>query len=194
MPLKPLPIFLLLLACAGCAIFGGGKHLPPVRQIADQLDDVPLGTALADIPCLSSNQPGPLNQVTPIGVLGFLIVDPTVKKEHIYLYRLKPANIILSLTGDDYYVGVPVGENEAIDSFNGQVTAFFDASNHYLGYYAWSGYEALGDSEERFNRELYNFTNTGMAKACDLEKTTRKMPSYEMRNAVHLPLSQHLPQ
>lgn len=194
MRLKLLPAFLLLLTCAGCAIFGSGNHLPPVRQVADQLDNVPPGTAIADIPCLSSNYPSSPKRITPFDVLSFLIVDPTRKKNCTYLYRLKPADIVLSLTEDDYYVYLPVEENESIDSFNGQVTAFFDASNHYLGYYAWSDWKASEDSDQRFSRELCNFTNTGMAKACNLEKTTRDMRTEEMKRLIRLPLSQHLAQ
>jgi hypothetical protein len=193
--MKAISAFLCLLLCAGCGILESNyeKSIPFVRQVADELDKVPTGIAAANIPCVSSNYLNNRKQIAPLDVLKLLIVDPTAKPPSIYLYRIRPGGVILTLNESDYLVDLPVREG-LDDKYNGQVTAFFDSSNNFLGYYAWSVYQALGDSQERFGKEMYSFTNSDMAKECRFEKTTRTMPTEVMKRLIRLPLSEHLAQ
>jgi hypothetical protein len=172
-------------------LLGTNHHYPSVRHVADQLDNVPLGTDWSNMPCVYTNCSLPVKRVTCFDVVKCLIIDPTKNPKWIFLYRVKPAAAMMSLTEDDSVVDLMVEEGDN-DNYNGQVTAFFDASGHYLGYYAWSSYKPEGDSEARFQNEMDNFAKTGMDKECKIEKTSREMSGDEMRRIFQLPLSKHL--
>ena len=186
----------LLLVSSGCSIF---DNRPRIKEVANKLDAIPVGTPLDQIPWLVQisylNNPEVDNfhQIPPKDVFTFLWENPVKKNSIDTLYRQVPSGILIYVTTNDYELTPPViedGDNDWLsdDAPFGQLAVFFDSEQKYKGYFAWSwGFGACKDSKERMETERKKFVDSGTIKWSEYAQNVVDTDHFSKKMEQHVP-------
>jgi len=177
-----------LLICAGCGMTRPANGLPVVKEVADVVDNIPLGTSITNMPVLQNNLDDNMTRVTTFDVQSCLLINPLEQNLRIVLYRQKPSGVIMTLDESDYVVNVPVIERGDFDGF---IFAFFDSEHKYIGYLAWSDYGRFKDPAARLEAEKKAFVDAGLDKECEFFKKNANKPKIVRQVLFKLPLSRN---
>src|SRR6266849_5558563 len=182
---------LLLLASGGCYILGLGSGLT-AKEIADRLEQYPIGTSYQDI---IQSFPGITKRAAELTNVGihvhrWLLANPYDDGwRDLTIYRQYPSGILLDLKETDIWFAPRIR-----DEFNSSavLAVFFDSKMRYKGYFTDSSSWRSKDSKERFEAEKKRYRILGFiaesARAYESVKTIGGEPEAS-KNLPKLPLS-----
>ena len=194
-----------LMLSSGCSILFP-DHRPRVKEVADKLDAIPIGTPLDQIAGLAQiasynglSSGDNLHRVNSgILVWGCLVENPVEKNSDMTLYRQVPDGILLQVMTNDYELTPPVIEDGSMyidDTPSGTVEIFFDSDKKYKGYFAYALYGSSKDSKERLELGEKQFVDSGTIQWSEyVRKADNYSSSYFQEHYPKIPLSQNTEQ
>lgn len=194
-----------LMLSSGCSILFPDNR-PCVKEVADKLDAIPIGTSfdqiagLAQIASYNGLSSGDNLRRVSSGILvwGCLVENPIEKNSDMTLYRQVPDGILLQVTTNDYELSPPVLEDGSMyidDMPSGTLAIFFDSDKKYKGYFAYALYGSSKDSKERLELEKKQFADSGTLQWSEyVRKADNNSHFYFQNHYPKIPLSRNAEQ
>ena len=182
---------LLLLASGGCYILGLGSGLT-AKQVADRLEQFPIGASYQDIIQSFPEITKPAGKWSRVvfSVHDWLLVNPYAEGwRYLTIYRQYPKGILLELNENDVWFAPMI--RDEFDS-GALLAVLFDSNLRYKGYFTRSSYLRTKDSKERFDAEKKSYKELGfIAESARAQESSKMLDAGPdaLKNLPKLPLS-----